>query len=143
MFLTLDGTFWVQLINFAIFYAIVRVVFLNPVGKAIAERRAYIDSVQHDYLRYTSEVKSLRAEAEAKRTAARREAEELVSRARATANEEAQKIAADYAARASAIANEARATVESELAAARRREPELAGVLGRSLLDRAVEALTR
>jgi F0F1-type ATP synthase membrane subunit b/b' len=143
MFLQLDGTFWVQLINFAIFYAIVRVVFLNPVGKAIAERRAYIDGVQSDYVQYTSAVKALRAEAEAKRAAARREAEELVSKARAAANEEAQRVAAEYAEKASAIANQARATVESELAAARQREPELAATLGDELLQRALEALAR
>ena len=45
MFLSLDGTFWIQLINFAIFFAILNVVFMRPVGEAIKKRRAYIDSV--------------------------------------------------------------------------------------------------
>jgi F0F1-type ATP synthase membrane subunit b/b' len=40
MFLSLDGTFWFQLVNFAIFFAILNVVFLRPVGEAIKKRRA-------------------------------------------------------------------------------------------------------
>jgi F-type H+-transporting ATPase subunit b len=143
LFLQLDGTFWIQLVNFAIFYAILRVVFLRPVGEAIRKRRAYIDSVQNDYDQAMREVKALRAEADAKRAAARREAEERLQRERASANDEAQKIAADYGSRAAAIAADARATVESELATAREREPALAQTLAQSLLDRAIGALTR
>lgn len=143
MFLQLDGTFWFQLVNFAIFYAILRVVFLRPVGDAIRRRREYIDSVQNDYDQSTREVKSLQAEADAKRAAARREAEERVQRERASANDEAQKVAADYGARAASIAADARNTVESELASARERGPALAQTLAQSLLDRAIGALTR
>jgi F-type H+-transporting ATPase subunit b len=143
MFLQLDGTFWVQLVNFAIFYAILRVVFLRPVGEAIRKRREYIDSVQSDYDQATREVKTLRAGADAKRAAARREAEERVQRERATANDEAQKIGADYGTRAAAIASDARATVATEMEQAREREPALAESLGHALLERAIGALTR
>jgi F-type H+-transporting ATPase subunit b len=143
MFLQLDGTFWIQLVNFAIFYAILRVVFLRPVGDAIRKRREYIDSVQNDYDQSTREVKALQAEADAKRAAARRGAEERMQRERASANDEAQKTAADYGARAASIAADARSTVESELASAREREPALAQTLAKSLLDRAIGALTR
>ena len=141
MFLQLDGTFWIQLINFAIFYAIARVIFLNPVAEAIRKRRAYIDSVQADYATFTAEARSLRAEAEARRAAARREAEELVMRARADADQEAGKIAAGYGEKAAAIADDARSTVEAELKTAREHEAELAGALGQTLLQRAMGAL--
>jgi F0F1-type ATP synthase membrane subunit b/b' len=143
MFLQLDGTFWVQLINFGIFYLILRVVFLGPVGKAIQRRREYIDGVQHGYDAFTREAKELRAQADATRGAARRAAEEAVANARSGANDEASKIAGDYGSRAATIADDARKTVDGEVAAARVREPELAKTLGQALLDRAVGALTR
>jgi F0F1-type ATP synthase membrane subunit b/b' len=141
MFLELDGTFWVQLINFVIFFLIVRVVFLNPVGAAIRKRRAYIDGVQADFKKYSDEARAVRADAEAHRAAARREAEELVARSRSDSEKEAQGIGNDYGARASEIADDARKTVEGEVAAARAKEPELADSLARTLLDRAVGAL--
>jgi F0F1-type ATP synthase membrane subunit b/b' len=142
-FLTIDGTFWVQLINFGIFFLILKFVFLDPVGRAIAQRRAYIDGVQHSYDQYRREARELRAEADQKRAAARRTAEERFAQARVAANDEATKISADFGARATKIADDARATVEGEVAAARAREPELAKSLGQVLLDRAVGALTR
>ena len=86
MFLTIDGTFWVQLINFGIFYLILRVVFLRPVEEAVRERRAYIEGVERDYDAYRKETKDLRAEADRKRAVARREAEEVVAKARSAAN---------------------------------------------------------
>ncbi len=143
MFLELDGTFWVQLINFGIFYLILRVVFLDPVGRAIRSRREYIDGVQHAYDGFTRQAKELRAEADAQRAAARRSAEERFAQARSAANDEAQTIGAEYSGRASAIADDARRTVDAEVAAARAREPDLAKALGQSLLDRAVGALTQ
>ncbi len=60
MFLSLDGTVFVQLINFAIFFALLNVLFLRPVGRAIAKRRAYIDNLVSDYDRYQETARSLR-----------------------------------------------------------------------------------
>jgi F0F1-type ATP synthase membrane subunit b/b' len=140
VFLSLDGTSIVQLINFAIFFAILSAVFLRPVGAAIVKRRAYIDSVTRDAERYRLEAQSLHAEADAKRTAARRTAEELMVRSRGVADAEAAEIVARFTDRANAIAGEAREEVEAEVRAARGRESELAEVLARGLLDRAVGA---
>ncbi len=138
MFLSLDGTFWVQLVNFAIFFAILRVVFLRPVGTAIRKRREYIEGVKNDYDRYSAEVRSLRAEAEVKRAAARREAEEALVKVRVEADRQAAGVAASSADRANAIAGEARARVESELQSARERERDLATALADQLLARAL-----
>jgi F0F1-type ATP synthase membrane subunit b/b' len=138
MFLSLDGTAWIQLLNFAIFFAILNVVFIRPVGAALLRRRQYIDSVHGDLDRYAHQVATLRAQAEAERLAARREAEEKVVAARAKAEDEAAKIAADYEAKAAAIAQQARETVAGEVRAARSRENELAAGLAQSLLDRAI-----
>ena len=140
MFLSLDGTFWIQLINFAIFFAILNVIFLRPVGEALKKRRQYIDSVQGDYDRYTHQVETLGSEAEQKRAAARRSAEETVAKERAAAERDADAIVAEATARAEAIADEARRTVAGEIASARSREDELSQALAKTLLDRAIGA---
>ncbi len=138
MFLSLDGTFWIQLINFANFFAILGVVFLRPVGEAIRKRRDYIDGVRSGFERYSAETRNLRAEANAKRTAARREAEETLAKVRVAAESEATVLAATFMDRANAIAKDARATVDAELRSARDREGELAKTLAEQLLDRAL-----
>ena len=140
MFLKLDGTFWVQLINFAIFFAILRVVFLRPVGEAIRKRREYIDGVKSDYDRARQTVESLRAEAESKRSLARREAQEHFARVRSEGEAEAMRAAEQFAATASSLVREAHQTIAKELAAARAREPELAQALADSVLERALGA---
>lgn len=140
MFLSLDGTAWIQLINFAIFFAILNVVFLRPVGEALKKRRQYIDSVQSDYDRYTHQVENLYSEADQKRAAARRTAEETVVSARVAGEREADAISAEAAQRAEGIADEARRTVASEMASARSREDELSQTLAKTLLDRAIGA---
>ena len=138
MFLSLDGTSLVQLVNFAIFFAIVNVVFLRPVGAAIVKRRAYIEGVSRDAERYRLEGEGLVAAAEAKRSGARRAAEELLVKTRSAADSEAAQIAAGFTDRAGVIASEARAEVEAEIGAARARESELAKGLADILLERAV-----
>jgi F0F1-type ATP synthase membrane subunit b/b' len=137
MFLSVDGTFWFQLINFAIFFALLNVVFLRPVGEAIRKRRAYIDSVQGDYDRYTRQVSGFRADAESKRALARREAEEAIAKARGAAENQAAAIVSDKTAEAQKIADAARATVASEVTAAEAQSGELAKTLAASLLARA------
>lgn len=135
MFLSLDGTFWFQLANFAIFYFIVDRVFLRPVSKALAERRAYIDGLKSDTVASETEAKALRAGAEATLAAARKDAAERVTAARAAASTEAGGISAEYAQKAAAIAEGHRATVASELEAATASE----GALAQSLADQMVE----
>ncbi|MBD5633954.1 MAG: hypothetical protein IAI49_05690 [Candidatus Eremiobacteraeota bacterium] len=138
MFLSLDGTFWFQLINFAIFLAILNAVFLRPVGAAIKKRREYLESVQSDYERYAHQVATLRNDADGRRSVARRAAEEAVAKARAAAEAEAQTIIATETARAQAIVEQARATVALERNAAKAREPELSERLAKTLLARAI-----
>ncbi|HEY0798783.1 MAG TPA: ATP synthase F0 subunit B [Candidatus Baltobacteraceae bacterium] len=143
MFLSLDGTFWIQLLNFAIFYAILNVVFLRPVGAAIRKRRDYIDSVASDYERYAHEAKELRASADSTRAQARRAGAESFAGARSQASIEASAISEDYAQRAATIMQKARDTVEGEIATARAKEPALVQTLAQALLDRAIGAVAR
>jgi F-type H+-transporting ATPase subunit b len=138
MLFNLDGTFWAQLINFAIFFAVLQVVFIRPVGAAIKKRREYIDSVKSDYDRYHQTVNSLRDEASGKRQAARREADETIGKARAQAQAEAAALLEVSSSKATEISDAARAQVESELAAARSNESALAKSLADDLLARAL-----
>lgn len=135
-FLSLDGTFWLQLINFAIFFAILNVVFLKPVGRAVAKRREYIDGLTRGYDAASAELRELQGEIEGKRVAARRDAEGLISKARAASSNEAAAIATDYSARAQATVESAHQTVASELQAARANEDAAVGELSALIVGR-------
>jgi F-type H+-transporting ATPase subunit b len=137
MLFSVDGTFVVQLINFAIFFALVNLLFIKPVGKAIAERRRYIDSLVSDYEDATKEAGALRAQAEAKRAAARRDADVRLVAARAEIAKDVEAANADYAARASKTIATARTTVDGEIAQARSAEGRLVRELADGMLERA------
>lgn len=138
MFLKLDGTFVVQLINFAIFFAILTVVFIRPVSRAIVKRREYINSVVHDYERYQTETHNLRTQAESIRATARREAEQLLSHERAAASNEAGSVAAEANGKAMAIVADAERAVAAELQAARANETQTVRELANLMVDRAL-----
>ena len=136
MFLQPDWTSLIQLINFVIFFAILNVIFLRPVGRAILERRAYINSVTADYDRFQTEGNALRREAEGVRAAARRDAEQVLAKARAEASDGAADLAAQYSARAAEIVEGAHRTSDAELELARASEEKLASALAGAMLDR-------
>jgi F0F1-type ATP synthase membrane subunit b/b' len=130
------GTVIVQFLNFAIFFAVLNVVFLRPVASAIRRRRQYINSLVSDYDRYQAEAASLRAQAEGVRASARRDAESHVTAQRARASNEAAQLAADYAQRAQAIEEQADQKARSEFDAARADEPAAARGLADVILGR-------
>jgi F-type H+-transporting ATPase subunit b len=138
MFLQLDGTFFVQLINFAIFFALLTVVFIRPVGNAIAKRREYINSLTNDYDRYQAEAQSLRAQAETIRATARREAEAHLSKVRADATNEAGAIAAQYAGDVEKTIQQAQNAVAAELQQARANQSQIVGDLANLMVQRTV-----
>lgn len=122
-FLALNlGTLVIQLINFAIFFAVLSVVFLRPVAGAIQRRRQYINSLSADYARYQSEAQSLREEAEGIRAAARREAEHNISSARAQLSNEVAGIATRYSQEVQEIVENAHRKAGEEFEAARSQE---------------------
>lgn len=138
MFLQPDGTFWVQLINFAIFFAILTAVFYRPVSRAISERRKYINSVHSDYEKYQTEGGKLRAEAEGVRAAARREAQAAIAKARGEASNRAAEIAVQYNAQAQTTIEAAQKTAAGELNAARAGEEGLVRQLADLMVERTV-----
>lgn len=139
MFIIPDlNTLIVQLINFAIFFALLNVLFLRPVGKAIRKRREYIDSVVNDYAKYQSEAKALREQAEGVRADARRTAEAHLAKARGEASNEAATISADYNARTQSTVEEAHKRAGDALTAARANECKLVDQLAGTMVDRAL-----
>ncbi|MBV8637134.1 MAG: hypothetical protein JO322_03555 [Candidatus Eremiobacteraeota bacterium] len=138
MFLQPDGTFWVQLINFAIFFAILTAVFYRPVSRGISARRKYINSVHSDYEKYQTEGGKLRAEAEGVRAAARRDAEAAIAKARAEASNKAAEISANYTSQAQSTIEAADKQVDAELVAARVGEESLVRQLADLMVERTV-----
>jgi F-type H+-transporting ATPase subunit b len=145
MLLSLDGTLFVQLVNFIIFLVILNAIFLKPVGSAIAKRRAYIDSVGEDITSAEAELKSLRAQADDARSAARRQADATIGESRATAQAEAASIIAEHQIQAADMIAEAQSAVHLEMAQARSTSADVVEKLAREMLERAVgpEAVTR
>ena len=139
MFLTPSGgTMVVQFLNFVIFFAILSVVFIRPVSRAIVKRREYINSVTNDYDRYQAEAHELRTQAESIRATARREAEQLLTQERAKASNESGAIAAQSNAEAAEIMAEAERSVQAEMHAARANEPQMVRELANLMVDRAL-----
>jgi F-type H+-transporting ATPase subunit b len=135
-FLSIDGTLVIQLINFAIFLAILRVIFLRPVAAAIRKRREYINGLTTDYERYQAEAKVLRDQAESVRAAARRDTPQRTANAPAQASNEAAELAATYARKAQGVTEEAARTVAAEYVAAQSGEDRIVAALAHMMLDR-------
>jgi F-type H+-transporting ATPase subunit b len=138
VFLSIDGTLLVQVVNFVVFIILLNIVFLRPVGAAIAKRRAYIESVAHDIEAADNELRSARATADDRRLAARRAAEATLAKARAAAQNEGAAILAEFSDRAAAKAQAARERVDEEVVQARARGPELVGALAETMLQSAI-----
>ena len=138
MFLSIDGTLIVQVVNFVLFIVLLNIVFLKPVGAAIAKRRAYIDGLASDIEAASNEVKTARGRAEELRAAARRDAEAAIAKARTEAQNEAGDVVADYQRRASEIVEKAHQEADAEIAAARTSEPQIVESLAQTLLERAI-----
>jgi F0F1-type ATP synthase membrane subunit b/b' len=138
MFIFPDGTLWIQLINFAIFFVVLNAVFLRPVSAAIRKRREYVNSVVSDYDKYQAEANALRENAERVRAEARREAEHLLVKARADASNKTAELSSDYAQRVTAMVEDAQRTVAGELQAARSNEDALVKQLAGIMVDRTV-----
>jgi len=138
MFLSLDGTFWVQLANFAVFFALLNVLFLRPVGRAIRKRREYIEGVVSDYAAYQADAKTLREQAEGIRAQARRDAEQKIAKARADASNEAAALSVQYSSQVQAVVDEAQRNADAELNRARSGEDALVKQLSDLMVERSI-----
>lgn len=136
MFLSIDGTLIVQVINFIAFIILLNIVFLRPVGAAIAKRRAYIDGLARDIEQGQIEVKALHGQAEDRRAAARREAEAELAKARTAAQNEAGELLVKYQEQATDLVEHAHHSVAAEVEAARTKEPQIVESLAQTMLER-------
>jgi len=143
MFIFPDGTLWIQLVNFAIFFVVLNVVFLRPVSAAIRKRREYVNSLVSDYDKYQAAANDLRENAERIRTDARREAEHRLAKARGEASNKTAELSSEYAGRAIAMVESAQREVAGELEAARANEDALVRQLARVMVDRAIGEVTK
>ena len=132
----------VQLINFAIFFAVLNVIFLRPVSAAIRRRREYINSLVTDYDQYQAEAKSLREQAEGVRASARLDAEHRIAAARAAGSNEAAALATRYSQQAQSLVGEAQQTAQHELDEARAGESAAARSLADFMLARVIPEAT-
>jgi F-type H+-transporting ATPase subunit b len=139
MFLELNGTVVIQLINFAIFFWILRWVFLRPVSRAITARREYINSVTSDFDTYQAKARALREQAESVRAAARRDAEQTLTKTRAEASNESAAVSTQYGQQAQQTIEAAEEEVNRELNVARADEPQMVRDLAETMLGRALE----
>ena len=142
-FLSIDGTFWIQLINFAIFFAVLNVVFLRPVGAGVRKRREYLDGLvaQRDGLQ--AEASALRAQSEATRQGARRDAEHVLSKTRAEVSNQVAAMATGYNEQAAREITQAQATATQALEAALPDAERHAGELARLAVDRTLAEAAR
>ena len=138
MFLQIDGTLLVQVVNFVLFVILLNFVFLKPVGAVIAKRRAYIDGLARDIEAADAEIRNARKAAEERRAVARREAEAAFAKARAAAQTEAAEIAATYQQQAASIVEAARREADAEIAEARKSEAAVVASIAESMLERAI-----
>jgi F-type H+-transporting ATPase subunit b len=138
VFLQIDGTLLVQVVNLVVFIVLLNAVFLKPVGAAIAKRRAYLDALARDIETADTEVRAARRTAEERRAQARRDAEAAIAKARTAAQLEASEIGADYQRRAAAIVEQARRAVDAEVTAARVHEAEAVAAIANTMLERAI-----
>ena len=138
MFLQIDATLIVQVVNFILFIVLLNIVFLRPVGAAIAKRRAHIDALARDIEAAEAEVRAARGAAEERRAAARREAEAGIAKARIAAQNEAAEIVARHQERAMGIVEEAHREVGAEIVAARANEDQIVDSIAQTLLERAI-----
>lgn len=138
MFLQIDATLLVQVVNFVLFIVLLNIVFLRPVGAAIAKRRAFIDGLARDIEAAEAEVRSARGAAEERRAAARREAEAAIAKARVAAQTEAAEIVAKHQDRASGIIEDAHNEVGVEIAAVRVKQDAIVDSIAQTLLERAI-----
>ncbi len=139
--LDINGTLVVQLVNFVVFLAVLNVIFFKPVGAAIAKRRAYIDGLKHDIEQLQLDAKTLRGQAEERRAAARRAADEAMGRARVEAGAQADAAISVAQTRAAELVAEAQAEVGREIESARREEPRIVNALADEMLGRALGSL--
>ena len=140
MLLSIDGTFLIQILNFAAFWMLLNWLFIAPTRRAIEARQRAIAKLHADADAARAQARALEAEAAVLLDAARRRTDEIMregaSKAAASAKE-IERLAAEEAAATVALAQ---AKVANERADAASKQGVFVHELARSMAQRALGA---
>lgn len=139
MLLSLDGTFFIQILNFVVFWMLLNWLFIAPTKRAIEERQRQIALRYEEGKASRVHADALRAEATATLDEARRRTGELVRDASTRAAAEVDEIEGRAATEAAATVQLAHATVAAERSDAVAKQGPFIADLSRAMADRALE----
>jgi F-type H+-transporting ATPase subunit b len=137
MLLSIDGTFFVQILNFIVFWMLLNYLFIAPTRRAIEERQKYVANLYREGDELVAQARALQAEADGILAAARRRTEEAMRTAAARASDESHAIERYANEEAAATVALAQATVASERSAAREKQEDFINELARTMVERA------
>ncbi len=140
MLLTIDGTFLAQILNFILFWVLLNYLFIAPTRRAIEERSAYVAGLYKEGDAFEAEAASLQAQADAILHEARRQTDESMRAAAASAADEVHTIERKAADEAAATVQLAHATVASERRQALEKQQAFVTELAHSMVARATDA---
>lgn len=140
MLLSLDGTFLLQMVNFAIFWVLLNWLFIAPTRRAIEARQRFVAKLHADADAARAQAKALEAEAAGVLDDARRRTDEIMREGAAKASatsREIERLASEEAAATVALAQ---AKVATERADAAEKQGVFVNELARSMAQRALGA---
>jgi F-type H+-transporting ATPase subunit b len=139
MLLTIDGTFLAQILNFILFWVLLNYLFIGPTRRAIEERRAYVARLYKEGDEFAAKAASLQAQADAVLHEARRQTDETMRAAAASASDEVHAIERKATDEAAATVQLAHATVASERRQALEKQQAFVTELAHSMVARATD----
>jgi len=137
MLIVPDGTIFIQILNFVVFWALLNYLFIRPTQKAIMERQRHIAEAHGEADALTAQAAQLQAEAEAIRAQAARRAQELLRKAAAEAAAQVKTIERETENTAAQIVAAARSAVEKERSVIVAAQQPFIAELARQMADRA------
>jgi len=137
MLLSLDGTFLLQMLNFALFWALLNYLFIAPTRRAIVARQRFMEQQYKEGDEFASVAATLRGQAEDVLADARRQTHEIMRTAAADAESEAKAIDERAADEANALVQAAQRTVAQERAQAESAQTPFVEELARTMVARA------
>jgi F0F1-type ATP synthase membrane subunit b/b' len=138
MLLSIDGTFLIQILNFAAFWILLNFLFIAPTRRAIEERQRLLAAQHREADELRAQSAAIRSQAAAILDEARRRTDELMREAAARASAETSAIEKSAAEEAGAIVALAHASVASERAQASAKQAAFVSELARSMSQRAL-----
>jgi F-type H+-transporting ATPase subunit b len=138
MLLALDGTFFVQILNFIVFWVLLNYIFIAPTRRAIEARQQHIAKQYKEGDAFAAHAREVQAQADAILNEARRHVDEAMRAAASQASDEAHEIERSASEEAAARVSLAHATVAGEREQAVAKQGPFVAELAQSMADRAL-----